>query len=166
MAGEHNNTGQKRPRRYKVERAKVVKPAERRSYTEFMHDEFNQLGFIKPTCRSECSGVPRPCPFVTCRYNLFLDVTERGEIRYNYAGTEPGEMDPKASCALDVVDSFDYSKGPLPQERLAELVGCSRDTVTSVIQKALATLQETTAADEEETFDGFLDSVLMTEFDT
>lgn len=60
-------------------------------------------------------------------------------------------MDPKASCALDVVESFDYSSGPLPQERLAELVGCSRDTVTSVIQKAIWALQETTAADEEET---------------
>lgn len=44
-----SNKGQKRPRRYKVERAKVVKPAERRSYTEFMQDEFNQYGFVKPT---------------------------------------------------------------------------------------------------------------------
>lgn len=57
----------------------------------------------KPKVRSQCLGGARPCPFVSCRYNLYLDVRPiaRGTtIRLNFPDMAgPEEM--AESCALD-----------------------------------------------------------------
>jgi hypothetical protein len=54
-----------------------------------------------PRTRSECRTVPRPCPFVRCKYNLYLDVDPRtGSLKLNYPDREPDEME--ESCVLDM----------------------------------------------------------------
>jgi hypothetical protein len=57
----------------------------------------------RPHTRGECrdNGI-RPCPWVSCRYNLYLDVKPSGNLKINFPGTEPDEM--IESCALDVAD--------------------------------------------------------------
>lgn len=57
----------------------------------------------RPTTRADCADVPRPCPYVACRYSLYLDVTPRGGIQLNFPDKEPGEM--IESCALDAADT-------------------------------------------------------------
>ena len=52
----------------------------------------------RPKTRAECGGVQRPCVFVGCKYNLYLDVNPRtGAIKVNFPDIEPCEM--KESCA-------------------------------------------------------------------
>ncbi len=56
----------------------------------------------RPGIRGECPA-ERPCPFVSCRYNLYLDVDPRtGSIKLNFPDIEPRKM--VESCVLDVAD--------------------------------------------------------------
>lgn len=82
----------------------------------------SEVDIIRPSVRLQCDRVIRdeagnevldadgkptlvPCPFVSCRHHLFLEVDPKtGNIKYVYpelAG--PEEMDPNACCALDIV---------------------------------------------------------------
>ena len=47
----------------------------------------------------------RPCIFVGCRPNLYLDVTGNGSIKMTRPELEPEEMRPTRSCVLDVAQT-------------------------------------------------------------
>lgn len=78
----------------------------------------------RPITRGDCVGGERPCPFVGCKYHLFLDVNEtNGSIKFNYGhGTEPEDL--LESCALDVAD-----RGGATLEELGELMNVVRERV-------------------------------------
>ena len=44
----------------------------------------------------------RPCPYVSCKHHLYLDVTEFGGIKLNFPGLEVWELE--ETCALDVAE--------------------------------------------------------------
>jgi hypothetical protein len=56
----------------------------------------------RPRVRGDCASVPRPCPFVSCRHHLYLDVTERGWLKLNFPHLDVLEM--AESCSLDVAE--------------------------------------------------------------
>src|SRR5262249_55969303 len=57
----------------------------------------------RPTSRGQCCQEIRPCPWVACKYHLYLDVNpETGSIKINFPDLEPWEMG--ETCALDVAD--------------------------------------------------------------
>ncbi len=56
----------------------------------------------RPKTRADCAKVPRPCPYVTCRYNLFLDVCPNGSIRMPFGEDPDAVLNRKESCALDL----------------------------------------------------------------
>lgn len=59
----------------------------------------------RPRVRADCEGQPRPCPWVSCRYNLYLDVADNGTtIKYNFPDLLPEDMPPTGSCVLDIAD--------------------------------------------------------------
>jgi hypothetical protein len=58
----------------------------------------------RPVTRADCEGIARPCPWVSCRYNLYLDVADNGSVKINFPGREPGDMPATGSCVLDVAD--------------------------------------------------------------
>lgn len=58
--------------------------------------------YWRPKTRADCSQVPRPCPYVSCKYNLYLDVEKDGSIVLNHPNIEPHEM--KRSCLLDILE--------------------------------------------------------------
>jgi len=62
------------------------------------------MGHWRPTTRADCASVPRPCPYVGCKWNLYLDVTPCGSIAFRDPGIEPWDVPPEESCALDVAD--------------------------------------------------------------
>lgn len=78
------------------------------------------LKVLRPQTRADCVDVPRPCPFVACRYNMYLDVRDDGGIRINFPDREPGEM--TASCALDLA-----SDGPRTLDLIGALMGVSKE---------------------------------------
>lgn len=65
-------------------------------------------GIERPRKRGECAGIERPCPWVGCKHNLYLDVSEAtGSIKMNFPDLEPDQM--TESCALDVADRGGYT---------------------------------------------------------
>src|SRR3954447_3808561 len=46
----------------------------------------------KPRTRAECAEGPRPCPYVSCKHHLFIDVSPRtGAIKLNFPDLEVWE---------------------------------------------------------------------------
>jgi hypothetical protein len=89
------------PRRQRARtlKAKPLSQEEREDYAR----EFDLLDRIRPKTRVECRDGIRPCPFVACKFHLYLDVNPRnGHIKYNFPHLEVWEME--ETCALDVAE--------------------------------------------------------------
>ena len=85
-------------------------------------------GIARPRTRGDCERGMRPCPFVSCKFNLALDVGRRGSLKVN----RPGE-----SCVLDVAD-----EGRATRDRIGAAMGISRDAVRLIETAAIAKLRE------------------------
>lgn len=57
----------------------------------------------RPRTRADCIGGERPCAWVSCKYNLYLEVSETGSLRLNFPNLELDEL--PATCTLDVADN-------------------------------------------------------------
>lgn len=92
-------------------------------------------GIARPRNREECSGGERPCPFVSCKHHLFLDVSSRtGAIKLNFPDLEVWEMG--ETCALDVAD-----RGGTTLEEVGAIMNLTRERIRQVEVRALAKLQ-------------------------
>lgn len=88
----------------------------------------------RPKTRGECEGGVRPCPFVSCKYNLYLDVSDIGSIKLNFPDLEPHEL--LESCALDVAD-----RDGATLEEVGDVMNLTRERVRQVERIALATVR-------------------------
>lgn len=87
--------------------------------------------YWRPRTRADCKDVPRPCPYIGCRYHLYLEVTQFGSIKYNKPGEQPWDIDPANSCALDIAD-----REELTLERTGAVLNVTRER-TRQVQEAL-----------------------------
>jgi hypothetical protein len=89
----------------------------------------------KPKTRAECLDGERPCPFVSCKHHLYLDVSARtGAIKLNFPDLEVWEM--TETCALDVAD-----RGGTTLEEVGAIMNLTRERIRQVEVKGLAKLQ-------------------------
>ncbi len=87
-----------------------------------------------PTVRNDCVGGERPCPFVSCKHHLYLDVSARtGAIKLNFPDLEVWEM--AETCALDVAD-----RGGTTLEEVGAIMNLTRERIRQVEVKGLAKL--------------------------
>lgn len=94
---------------------------------------------VRPRTRAGCAGLPRPCPFVSCSMNLYLDVLPRtGALRLNFPDIEPDQMPADGSCALDVADAGAAEGTTL--ERVGELTNLTRERIRLIENEAKAKL--------------------------
>lgn len=104
-----------------------ISQEERRHLQVLYPDDGHEL----PARRGDCKGGPRPCPFVSCKYHLYLDVDETcGSIKLNFPDLEVEDM--PVSCALDVAD-----EGGVILERVGELMNVTRARIQQVEERAL-----------------------------
>ena len=97
---------------------------------------YPETDYWKPKTRSECKDMERPCPFVSCKYHLYIDVHPvRGSIKLNFPDVEIWEM--TETCALDVAD-----RGGITLEEVGEIMNLTRERVRQVETAGLARLQE------------------------
>lgn len=90
-----------------------------------------RLPVLKPRTRGDCENVPRPCPWVSCRYNLYADVSEEtGRIKINFPDLEPEEM--AESCALDIAD-----RGGVTLEEVGLLMRLTRERIRQIEVRGL-----------------------------
>ncbi len=76
----------------------------------------------RPKTRGECAGGARPCPFVSCRHHLYLDVTAAGALKLNFPDAEVEKI--PASCSLDIADAGGVTLG-----RVGDLMNLTRERV-------------------------------------
>lgn len=85
----------------------------------------------RPHTRADCAEGPRPCPWVSCRYHLYLDVSPRtGSLKLNFPDLEVWELE--ESCALDVAD-----RGQAGSERIGALLNLTRERARQLEEAAL-----------------------------
>jgi Sigma-70, region 4 len=88
----------------------------------------------RPRARIECAEGARPCPFVSCQHQLYLDVSARtGAIKLNFPDLEVWEM--TETCALDVAD-----RGGTTLEEVGAIMNLTRERIRQVEVKGLAKL--------------------------
>ncbi len=91
--------------------------------------------YWRPQSRRECLNMERPCPFVSCKYHLYIDVHPvRGSIKVNFPDVEVWEM--TDTCALDVAD-----RGGITLEEVGEIMNLTRERVRQVETAGLGKLQ-------------------------
>jgi hypothetical protein len=96
-----------------------------------------------PVVRGECADGDRPCPFISCVYHLFLDVSpSTGAIKVNFpdlwdddGGIRFDEM--PETCALDVAE-----RGGATLDRVARITNLTRERVRQIEAVSLAALVE------------------------
>jgi len=99
---------------------------------------------IRPANRAECRDGIRPCPYVGCRFHLYLDInTELGSIKLNFPDLEPWEME--ETCALDISE-----RDGKTLEEIGLLMNLTRERVRQIEEKALRRLRESGFGDGEE----------------
>jgi hypothetical protein len=95
---------------------------------------------VLPTTRAACAAVPRPCPFVSCRHHLYLDVTHGGAVKLLFPDREPGDMPAAWSCSLDVAERLEHRGASLPQ--IGRAINTSMARAGQIQDEALAKLRE------------------------
>lgn len=101
-----------------------------------LKDLLKKIDEDRPEYRSECKLGERPCPYVSCKYHLYLDVNPRtGSIKLNFPGLEVWEL--TETCALDVAD-----RGGITLEEVGEVLNLTRERIRQVESKGLKKLRE------------------------
>ena len=92
--------------------------------------------YWRPASRGECANVSRPCPYVSCKYHLYIDVNPRtGSIKINFPDKEVWELG--NSCALDVAQ-----QGGITLEEVGEILNLTRERIRQVEVRGLMKLKE------------------------
>jgi hypothetical protein len=105
-----------------------VEPATRHASTDALVLAFTW----RPRIRAHCFSVPRPCPYVSCKHNNYLDILENGDLRVNHPGLEPDEVPAETSCALDVA-----ARGEHTFDEIALVLGTSRPRAQQIAGRAM-----------------------------
>lgn len=83
----------------------------------------------------------RPCLFVACSLNPYLDVTEAGKLKWNFPQREPWEMPATESCALDVADEGEHTL-----EDVGARIGLVRERANQILKSTYQGLKPTMRA--------------------
>ncbi|HVI03103.1 MAG TPA: sigma factor-like helix-turn-helix DNA-binding protein [Enhygromyxa sp.] len=97
---------------------------------------YPEKSYWRPATRGECANVARPCPYVSCKYHLYIDVNPRtGSIKINFPDKEVWEL--QHSCALDVAQ-----QGGITLEEVGEILNLTRERIRQVEVRGLMKLKE------------------------
>lgn len=97
---------------------------------------YPEKSYWRPATRGECANVARPCPYVSCKYHLYIDVNPRtGSIKINFPDKEVWEL--QNSCALDVAQ-----QGGITLEEVGEILNLTRERIRQVEVRGLMKLKD------------------------
>jgi DNA-directed RNA polymerase sigma subunit (sigma70/sigma32) len=95
----------------------------------------------RPKTRADCIASARPCVYVSCKYNLYVDVNpETGSIKMNFPDKEIWELE--YTCALDVSE-----KGGITLEEVGEIMNLTRERIRQVETRGLEKVRIATETD-------------------
>jgi len=88
----------------------------------------------RPKTRADCANIPRPCPFVSCRHHLYLDVLDNGYLKIRFPDTELSDM--AATCSLDLAEA-----GGLDLEQVGEYLNLTRERIRQILEEGLGKIR-------------------------
>ena len=89
----------------------------------------------RPKTRGDCADGARPCPWISCRHNLYIDVDPRtGALRLVFPDLEVHEL--VESCALDVA-----AWGGTTLDKVGNIMNLSRERIRQLEAPALQKLK-------------------------
>lgn len=104
-----------------------------------LYPEQPGVDYERPQTRAACESSERPCPFVSCKHHLYLDVSERtGSIKLNFPDLEVWEM--PETCALDLADD-----GERTLEQIGDTLNITREAVRLIVDRGLAKIKVASA---------------------
>ncbi len=128
-----------RPRRPKTRNRRRAKTISKKRLTrQEMLASAELAGEVidRPENREECRHTERPCPYVSCRYHLYLDVNpDTGSIKLNFPDLEVWEM--PYTCALDVAE-----EGGITLEKAGEILNLTRERIRQMEVAGLEKIRE------------------------
>ncbi|MFP2912124.1 sigma factor-like helix-turn-helix DNA-binding protein [Pyxidicoccus sp. 3LFB2] len=142
---QETEQAQERRRSKTMSRKEMARDLRRRRLTGQVDPEeadlLKQMDDTRPRTRADCINGPRPCMFVSCKHNLYLDVNpETGSIKLNFPDKEIWELE--HTCALDVAE-----KGGITLEEVGEIMNLTRERIRQVETRGLMKLREATEAE-------------------
>jgi hypothetical protein len=94
-----------------------------------------ELEATRPKLRADCAEGARPCPYVSCKFNLYVDVNPRtGSVKMNFPDKELWEIGD--TCALDVAD-----RGGITLEEVGAIMNLTRERVRQLETRGLTKLR-------------------------
>ena len=137
--------GDERKRSKTMSRKEMARELRKRRSLNLIDPEeaelLSELTQNRPKNRSDCISSPRPCVFVSCKYNLYLDVNpETGSIKLNFPDKEIFELE--YTCALDVAE-----KGGITLEEVGEIMNLTRERIRQVETRGLEKVRTATEAE-------------------
>ncbi len=122
----------------------ISRKQQRRDAKAHVHDAgdvelLHELADNRPATRADCQGGERPCPFLSCRYHLYLDINEYGGIRLNFPDIELHQM--AETCALDVAE-----RQGATLEHVGSLMNVTRERIRQMETAALQRIARTVEA--------------------
>ncbi|MEC9399585.1 MAG: sigma factor-like helix-turn-helix DNA-binding protein [Myxococcota bacterium] len=133
---KRRRTSNKRGARKGLRRSKTI-ALKRLTEDERLETEeiLAEVDALRPSSREACRSAERPCPFVSCKYHLYLDVNPHtGSIKLNFPDLEVWEL--SETCALDVAD-----RGGITLEEVGELLNLTRERIRQVEAAGLEKLR-------------------------
>lgn len=126
----------------------------KRKLTLLMEQSADEVHEKRPTTRGECLTMERPCPYVSCKHHLYLEVRKNGTIALNFPDLEVWEL--IDTCALDVAEETELGDPSRPSgngegdgvtmERVGLLLNMTRERVRQIEENAKIKLQKTAIA--------------------
>jgi sigma-70-like protein len=90
----------------------------------------------RPRTRAECRDQPRPCPWVSCKHHLYLDINPHtGSIKLNFPDLEPWEL--QHTCALDVAEAGGHTLADV-----GDITNLTRERVRQLEVRGLMKLKD------------------------
>jgi len=137
MAGGADDKGRRRSRTMsRKEMARQARRERARGGDPELEALMGQMEGMRPRTRAECINAQRPCLWVSCKYNLYLDVNpETGSIKLNFPDMEIWEL--AHTCALDVAE-----KGGITLEEVGEIMNLTRERIRQVEMRGLEKIRD------------------------
>lgn len=123
----------RRDRHRTAPRSRTTPRDELRRHFEPISDSDSQALTARPRTVADCpeSG---PCPWVACKYHVYLDVTDSGSIKINFPDLEP--LDIAEPCVLRIARS-----GAITLEDTARHMNLTRERVRQIEVVAIRKLK-------------------------
>ena len=100
---------------------------------------YEWLEYLRPITREDCRKMARPCPYVSCKHHLYLDIKPNGSYKVNFWGAELGDL--KYTCALDIAEKRQMTS----LEEIGAHTNLTRERVRQIEESALKKLEESLA---------------------